>query len=350
MDDILADENNRAIVYCSEKNTIEYLRKVLSCVYSNRGILIKAAKGELFDQGDILRKLRVDDSVVYPRIVLGVDGLGAVGDALDRINYIINYELPATAALLERRMTRHGAKNEAERTFVIFRDTGRQFDTRILEKLMFTTLVKAFAGELPTRNILLDLEDKANYVNALAADLKYIMSYAKEVDNCLDLIKKVKCEYPLNGVEKISNAKQLAEFAEKQLTRLYKAFGISEQSSESDIAAAVNSISGLCTVNDGRIVPVSAEVLGKCTKSFAGEDYKLMSFAADALTGVEEAKKRIDDLHKDEKFHLLIKNELMSLNDCMQYPVLFGIWRYRVREQDSDRSFRDYIKIYNDGV
>lgn len=350
MDDIMQDESNRAIVYCSDKNTIEYLRKVLTCVYSNRGILIKAAKGELFDQSDIIRKLKVDDSVVYPRIVLGVDGLGAVGDALDRINYIINYELPTSAALLERRMTRHGSKKEAERTFVLFRDKGRMFDTRILEKLMFTTLVKAFAGNLPTRNILLDLEDKAVYVNAVAADLKYIIGYAKEVDNCLDLIKKVKCDYPAKGVEKISNAKQLAEFAEKQLTRLYKAFGISEQSSESDITAAVNALSGLCTVVDDKIVPVSADILGKCAKSFSGEDYKLMSFAAEALSGVENAKRRIDDLHKDENFHLLIKNELISLNDCIQYPVLFGIWRYRVREQNSDRSFRDYIKIYNDGV
>ncbi|MGN0651009.1 MAG: hypothetical protein ACI4KM_11270 [Oscillospiraceae bacterium] len=350
MDDIMREQSNRAIVYCSDKNTIEYLRKVLTCVYSNQGITIKAAKGEFFDNGDIIRKLKVDDSADYPRIVLGVDGLGAVGDALDRINYIINYELPSSAALLERRMTRHGSKHEAERTFVLFRDKGRMFDTRVLEKLMFTTLSKAFAGNLPTRNILLDLEDKAAYVNAVTADLKYIIGYAKEVDNCLDLIKKVKCDYPANGVEKITNAKQLAEFAEKQLSRLYKAFGISEQSSEDDITAAVNSLGGLCTLVDGRIVPVSADILDKCAKSFSGEDYKLMSFAAEALDGVEKAKKRIDDLHKDEKFHLLIKNELMSLNDCIQYPVLFGIWRYRVREQDSNRSFREYIKIYNDGV
>lgn len=350
MDDILKDESNRAIVYCSDKNTIEYLRKVLTCVYSNQGIIIKAAKAEQFDRSDIVRKLKVDDSVAYPRVVLGVDGLGAVGDALDRINYIINYELPASAALLERRMTRHGSKRESERTFVLFRDKGRMFDTRILEKLMYTTLVKAIAGGLPTRNILLDLDDKADYINALIADLKYTAGYAKEVDNCLDLIKKVKCDYPAEGVEKISNAKQLADFAEKLLSRLYKAFGISEQSSEGDIAAAVNAVSGLCTVSDGVIKPVSAEVLDRCAKSISGEEYKSMSFAAEAIPGVESAKKRIDDLHKDENFHLLIKNELMSLNDCIQYPVLFGIWRYRVREQNSDRSFRDYIKIYNDGV
>lgn len=46
----------------------------------------------------------------------------------------------------------------------------------------------------------------------------------------------------------------------------------------------------------------------------------------------------------------MIKNDIQSLNDCIQYPVLYGVWRYRVREQDSVRSFRDFIKIYNDGI
>ena len=46
----------------------------------------------------------------------------------------------------------------------------------------------------------------------------------------------------------------------------------------------------------------------------------------------------------------MVKQELSALTDCIQYPVLFGIWKYRVREQGSKRSFRDYIKIYNDGI
>ena len=52
----------------------------------------------------------------------------------------------------------------------------------------------------------------------------------------------------------------------------------------------------------------------------------------------------------DDNFHLNIKTELSELVDSIQYPVLFGIWRYRVREQDSTKSFKEYIRIYNEGI
>ena len=84
--------------------------------------------------------------------------------------------------------------------------------------------------------------------------------------------------------------------------------------------------------------------------SFSDDGWKKQPFAAEAVVGVDEAKKHIDELHSGDNFHLSGKNELSELGDSIQYPVLYGIWRYRVREQDSDRSFADYIRIYNDGI
>ena len=75
-----------------------------------------------------------------------------------------------------------------------------------------------------------------------------------------------------------------------------------------------------------------------------------LSFAAEAVKGLEQAKKDIDEWHSGDNFHLTIKQETAALADCLLYPVLYGIWRYRVREQDSTHSFRDYIAIYNDGI
>ncbi len=348
LDEILADESNRAMVYCCEKNTIDYLRKVIGCVYGKN--VVKTANGELFTNEDILRKLRADDSTVYPRVVLGVDSLGAVGDAFDRINYIINYELPSSAALLERRMTRHGAKNEAERQFIIFRDTNKQFDSRMLDKVMYGSLASAFCCGLPSRNILLDIENKGEYMANVFEDLKYVVSYSNEVDSCFDLIKKFKGDYAAFGTEKITTAKQLAEFSDKLLGRLCKAFGVEKTASAEDVAAAVNALDGLCYLDDGRLTKVPADKLSAMSASFDDEAWKSLSFASEAVSGLEEAKKHIDELHVDDNFHLNIKTELSELVDSIQYPVLFGIWRYRVREQDSTKSFKEYIRIYNEGI
>ncbi len=347
LDEMLTDEKNRAIVYVSDKNTLEYLRKVLTALYKGQ---VKIAKGELFNYNDIIRKLSVDDSTKYPRIVLGVDSLGAVGDAFDRINYIINYELPDNAAKLERRYTRHGCAKEADRKFIIFRDKNGMFDSQVLDKALYGGLLSGFCGEVPVRNVLFDIESKAQHINAVISDLKYIADYAGQVDNCFDLIKRVKCDYALwHGVEKISGAKQLADFAAKRLEHICKALGVAKDASDEDIAAAINALSGLCYVSDGTIVKVDDAKLSALASSFDA-DHKQQSFAREAVDGVVNAKKHIDELHAEANFHQLVKNELAALTDCIQYSVLFGIWRYRVREQDSERSFRDYIRIYNDGI
>lgn len=346
---ILADEKSRAIVYCCDKNTIDYLYKVICALYREHNI-VKIAKGELFDKTDILRKLKVDDSTEYPRIVLGIDNLGAVGDALDRINCIINYELPTSAVLLERRMTRHGTAKEAERRFILFRDKNKLFDSRVLDKAMYGSLASAFAENIPGRNILLDIEDKGEHLCNVFDDLKYVVSYASEVDSCFDLIKKFKGDYAVFGTEKISTAKQLAEFADKLLQRICKCFGLTKDSTHEQIAAAINALDGMCIRNDNKLCKVAADKLSEMSASLKDESWKQLPFAAEAVNGVADAKKHIDELHNAENFHLNVKNELSELGDSIVYPVLFGIWRYRVREQDSTRSFRDYIRIYNEGI
>lgn len=341
----LDEENGRVMIYCCDKETSEYLRKALTCMY---GADVRVARDELSRPEDIARKLSVKVEGNYPRILIGTDNLGTVGDGMSGIDCIINYELPLSPALLERRMTRHGSAKEAERKFVIFRDKNNLFDTCALEKVLYLQLENGFCGKLPARNILLDVPEKADCLNNLIGDLKYIRGVAKEIDNCLDLIKKVKCEYAIPETQAIANSKQLAEFAENMLDRMYKLFGLSESSSTDDIAAAVNALSGLCIVRDGKLA--KAPECGAMSDSFTNDSYSNQPFALDALKGLSNAKAQIDELHKGSDFHLKIKQEIVSLNDCIQYPVLYGIWKYRAKEQDSDRSFKDYIKIYNDGI
>lgn len=344
-DEVLANESSRMMIYCCEKNTVDYLQRALSCL---RGGDVLVARGEIFRSEDITAKLSVNSAEVYPRIVIGTDDLGTVGNGMSGISCVVNYELPLSPALLERRMTRHGFEKEAQRRFVIFRDRNRIFDSVVLEKALLLQIGSGFCGNLPARNILLDVVGRGELLNDLIGDLKYIRDYASQVDNCLDLIKKVKCEYSVPESERISNSKQLADFADAMLGQLFKLFGLNENSQAADISAAINSLGGLCVISDGRLVKASRRE--EMAATFTSDGFSNQPFALEAVKGLIDAKAEIDEFHKGDDFHLRIKQEISSLNDCIQYPVLYGIWKYRAKEQDSDRSFKEYIKIYNDGI
>lgn len=346
-DKVASDENSRAMIYCCDRNTVDYLRKVLSAMYSESRV--KTARSELFSNKDILRKLQVDDSTVYPKFVIAMDDISAVGDGLDRITDVFSYELPDSAVLLERRVTRHGTAHEADRRFVFFRDSNKLFDSRMLGKVLYASLTNAFCGDIPARNVLLDIPAKGEYIAELVADLRYAESYASEVDSCYDLIKKVKADYELLGAGKLSNARHLAEFAGKLLAKVCRFYGIEKDSSPEEIAAAADKLSGLCQAADGALSAVPADMVEKISKSLDA-DPAAQPFGEEAIAGLEQAKQRVNELHSGSHYHLMIKNDIQSLNDCIQYPVLYNIWKYRVREQDSVRSFRDFIRIYNDGM
>ena len=346
-DKVASDENSRAMIYCCDRNTVDYLRKVLSAMYSESRV--KTARSELFSNKDILRKLQVDDSTVYPKFVIAMDDISAVGDGLDRITDVFSYELPDSAVLLERRVTRHGTAHEADRRFVFFRDSNKLFDSRMLGKVLYASLPNAFCGDIPARNVLLDIPEKGEYIAELVADLRYAESYASEVDSCYDLIKKVKADYELLGAGNLSNARHLAEFAGKLLARVCRFYGIEKDSSPEEIAAAADKLSGLCQAADGALSAVPADMVEKISKSLDA-DPAAQPFGEEAIAGLEQAKQRVNELHSGSHYHLMIKNDIQSLNDCIQYPVLYNIWKYRVREQDSVRSFRDFIRIYNDGM
>ena len=346
-DKVASDEHSRAMIYCCDRNTVDYLRKVLSAMYSESRV--KTARSELFSNKDILRKLQVDDSTVYPKFVIAMDDISAVGDGLDRITDVFSYELPESAVLLERRVTRHGTAHEADRRFVFFRDSNKLFDSRMLGKVLYASLPNAFCGDIPARNVLLDIPAKGEYIAELVADLRYAESYASEVDSCYDLIKKVKADYELLGAGNLSNARHLAEFAGKLLAKVCRFYGIEKDSSPEEIAAAADKLSGLCQAADGALSAVPADMVEKISKSLDA-DPAAQPFGEEAIAGLEQAKQRVNELHSGSHYHLMIKNDIQSLNDCIQYPVLYNIWKYRVREQDSVRSFRDFIRIYNDGM
>lgn len=344
-DEVLAGENGRMIIYTCTKPTQDYLNKVLTTLYGSE---VHYARDGLFRPSDLTLGFSAGEVKNLPKILLGTDDLGTVGEGFDSVNCIVNYELPMLPVLLERRMTRHGTAGEANRRFVIFRDKNGVFDTAILDKTLYLNISDGFSDNFISRNILLDIPEKAKCVNNLFADLRYIKDFASQVESCQDLIKRVKREYCVRETENIANSKQLVDFADNMLKNLYKTFGLSEKSSEADITAAVNAIGGLCVKNSGKLerAPYRQEM----AQSLTDDSYSNEPFAFEAISGIREAKSQIDELHKGADFHLKIKQEISELGDCIQYSVLYGIWKYRAKEQDSRRSFKEYIKIYNDGL
>lgn len=344
-DDVLADEKGRVMIYTCAKPTSDYLHKALTTLYGSE---VHYARDGLFRPSDLTLGFSAGEVKNLPKILLGTDDLGTVGEGFDSVSCIVNYELPMSPVLLERRMTRHGAAGEPNRRFVIFRDKNGVFDSAILDKTLYLRIDDAFSDSFISRNILLDIPEKARCVNNLFADLRYIKDFASQVESCQDLIKRVKREYCVPEAERISNSKQLVEFADTMLKSLYKTFGLSENSTEADITAAVNSVGGLCVKSSGKIE--KAPYRQEMAQSLTDDSYSNEPFAFEAISGIREAKSQIDELHKGADFHLKIKQEISELGDCIQYSVLYGIWKYRAKEQDSQRSFKEYIKIYNDGL
>ena len=344
--EVLADEEARIMIYCCHKNSVEYLRKVFSALY---GSAVFVERGETITPEVIIKKLSVDSSVdERPRIIIGMDNLSTTGEGMQTVTCVVNYELPFSAAVLEKRMTRHGFKREKDRKFVIFRDKNKVFDTVILEKNLCRSISDAFCGALPTRNILFDIKETGTYMAELVSSLKYIRDHSKQSDAGLDFIKKVKSEFSLIEDDGISNTKQLAEFAEKNLSKIFTLLGVDESATVADIAAATNALSGLCLINDGKIEKVLLR--DEMAASFAGDSYLNEPFAAEAVKGLEEAKAEVDSIKDDRDFHIKIKYAVSELNDCIQYPAIYGIWKYHEKQINSGLNFREYIRIYNDGI
>lgn len=344
-DEVVSEDDGRMIIYTCTEPTQEYLHKVLTTLY---GAEVHYARDGLFRPSDLTLGFSAGEVKDLPKILLGTDDLGTVGEGFDSVNCIVNYELPMSPVLLERRMTRHGTAGEENRRFIIFRDTNGVFDSAILDKTLYLCIDDAFSDSFISRNILLDIPEKAKCVNNLFADLRYIKDFASQVESCQDLIKRVKREYCVSETERIANSKQLVEFADTMLKSLYKTFGLSEKSSEADITAAVNDIGGLCVKNSGKLE--KAPYRQEMAQSLTDDSYSNEPFAFEAISGIREAKSQIDEFHKGADFHLKIKQEISELGDCIQYAVLYGIWKYRAKEQNSHRSFKEYIKIYNDGL
>lgn len=193
-------------------------------------------------------------------------------------------------------MTRHGTAHEADRRFVFFRDSNKLFDSRMLGKVLYASLPNAFCGDIPARNVLLDIPAKGEYIAELVADLRYAESYASEVDSCYDLIKKVKADYELLGAGNLSTPAIWRNSRGSSLQRCAGSTALRRTPPPRRSQRRQTSLSGLCQAADGALSAVPADMVEKISKSLDA-DPAAQPFGEEAITGLEQAKQRVNELH-----------------------------------------------------
>lgn len=359
-DTVHSDPSARSIIYCTTEATITYLKKVINAVYANETNFLSVATGMLFKRADVLRKFRTSDVRKYPRVILAVDHLGAVGDGLDRITHVFNYELPESPAVLEQRMTRHGTRLENQRVFIYFADENGIFDSKMLQKCLISRISTGLLRDIPSRNILFNFPKISYHLAKCIYDLKYINSYATEVESCFDLIKQFKADYLVPDNVSISNSKQLVDITAAMINNLMHLFDIDENLSahpevaqiEKLFAPVLKSLSGalLYLTDTNRIKALKDKELKAMLYSAAYQSALSQSQSSPIQQGIRNAKATIDANYGSDEFTAKLRDAVSSYDYRMQLSILYGVWRYRAREIGTSKSFKKFIKIFNEGV
>lgn len=351
------DSNSRAVVYCIDDSTIVYLKKVLDVLFPSDVNAVRIAKGSVYSTMDVNRKFLVDDKTIYPKVIISTDALGVVGDRLDKVTHIFNYELPLNPAILEQRMLRHGDGDD--KSFIIFNDTNGLFDSRILMKCIASRFPKSIMKYVPSRSVLLDLERFPEIIATAVADLFYINSYALEVDNCFDLIKRFRADYGIVESVRISKASELADISSKLLKGIFNLYSFNfddmkqleknqiAELFETKFAESKNSLIHLD--KDGKLVSIKDENLKNCLFNESYQNASAMQKSSVKFGDELAVKKLLIEHFSAGKFSKEIRDIISQLEYDIRFSVLHGFWRYMVKQKLSDADFSVFIKNFNEG-
>lgn len=357
IEQIKNDDSSRAIVYCTEIVTVNYIKKALDVVFYNDVNSVSIEKGSVYSTKDVGRKFLYNNKATYPKIIISTDGLGAVGERLDKITHIINYELPLNPSVLEQRMLRHGASNEKE--FVVFCDTNGLFDSRILKKCLSSRLPKSLLPFIPSRNIMFDFAQFSEMIAEAVTDLYYINSFALEVDNCYDLIKRFRADYGILPDVVINKSADLARITSRMIKDILNMFFLDfdgvKHLNKNEIISLIDS--KLDEFKGGLIYPdkrgnlccIKGDELRSC---LFNDNYKRVASELSESNdfGNETSVKQLliehfsNGIFSDEITVLI--NE-MGYNIC--FSVLYGLWKYLVSQNMVNYGFDIFIMNFNKG-
>jgi hypothetical protein len=335
---LLADSENRIVVYCTSANTVKYVSKALwACNGGKKGICVYDRNCSTVTDAEFVNGEFNSALTEEPNIIVADDKAGSRFLGVEKITHIINYEYPENPAVLEQRLTRTGRNpSNADKTpaFYIFCDDDYKFDGRMLRKTVLSNIGKAFS-RVPDKNLLFNIDGIEEHLIVLILDLKFIADNAKD-----DMVESFRVEY---NAPEVNTAKDAAATAEKRLKNIVEMFGLHEVMKQKEIdgerlfmeiSEMVEKLRGNRVCLDEKGVMRVADKATPPTESKNSAEMKEAAAFASKLTGKKE------DLG-------LIKTAIEKLSYSQKLSVLVSAWKQYRFGLKIPKSYKEFIKLYN---
>ncbi|MCL2693642.1 MAG: hypothetical protein FWE60_00890, partial [Oscillospiraceae bacterium] len=335
---LLSDHENRIVVYCASKQTVDYVSKALwACNGGKRGICVYGQSDA--DSEYIYGELSDTAGSEEPRIIVADDSAGVKFLNVEKVTHIINYEYPENPAVLEQRFTRGGRK-AGNPAFYIFCDEADRFDGRMLRNVVLSNIGLALGGAIPDKCLLFDIEGVEERLAALILELKYIIDTSKDAK--ADAVAGFRAEF--NAPEADSAAK-MAEVAKGRLQKLIELFDLhgSFKAKEIDGEKLFIQLTEKAAAFKGKRVFLDEK---GALKLAAGDEPPKKAKPSEAANAAAVAKK----LTGGEKDFSIIKSEIEKLSDSQKLSVLISIWKHYKYVKKLPKSYKSFIELYNKGV
>jgi hypothetical protein len=335
---LLADSENRIVVYCTSANTVKYVSKALwACNGGKKGICVYDRNCSTVTDAEFVNGEFGSASAEEPNIIVADDKAGSRFLNVERITHIINYEYPESPATLEQRLTRTGrnpAKTDKKPAFYIFCDDDYKFDGRMLRKTVLSNIGRAFS-RIPDKNLLFNIDGIEEHLIVLILDLKFIADNAKD-----DMVESFRVEY---NAPEVNTAKDAAATAQMRLKSIVEMFGLHDVMKQKEIdgerlfmeiSEMVEKLKGgrVCLDEKGVMKIAGKEKPPAEAKNTA--EMKSAAGSAGKLTG------------KKEDFEL-IKAAMEKLSYNQKLTALIGVWKHYRFGLKITRSYKEFIELYN---
>ena len=223
LDRLLEDPESRIITYFTSEKTLEYVYKTLNTSVVGLGRITAIKKTGLFRINNTLESFKAGTKNDI-RIVLSVDDQYEECGLISNITHVINYELPSTPMILQRRYKQGGTVGFKNPEFVIFRDETDQFDGRMLSRTLALNIMDGFSFNIPGRNIYIYTEG----LEEMLADITVELHDVEEMED--DTVTALIAKYNLNTTP---DHARIALCYGRDAVR--NAFGISEEETDRDV-------------------------------------------------------------------------------------------------------------------
>ncbi len=357
IDGIMNSDDKTAVVYFKSEATVNYIEKILSAIYYDKRNNIRYLDKTRFDTR-LLKQWYETAPEKRFKVILTSDRMTEGMGIYSPITHIINYELPDSPVELQQRYMRRSldpSVNNPE--FIIFLDNNGVFDTRVLSRALAGNLYKAFRVNVPSENIMFNIEGIETMLAEIIADIKYVADYTGAVGSSFDIISKFRQDYNIPSARDLTTAPKTHDYAQRKLQTIAKALGVDDMIGEKDldkaaltekITAKVNEIrSGFSYFDkDGKISTIPHNTAKTAEfKQFAGyldgNPFNL---------GLKNAREELQKAVSGKKEYAYIKNVITEIPDALKPAVLYNIWIYWHKTLGIGGSYAEFIKAYNEGV